>query len=140
MLSAFTAMRTGANKGKRPALLALPTIVFHGSADTTVHPENGEHITNAALAAWEALGVPLQKGQSQIDTQTGVGVESTQRLIYCSEDGPSYVEHWRIDDGPHAWSGGDAAGSFTDPSGPSASQAMLTFFLQHEKRLRPNEV
>lgn len=124
MLSAFTAMRTGANKGKKRLTLApLPTIVFHGDADTTVHPDNGDHITDAALAAWEAFGVPLKKGAS------------TQRLVYRSPEGPSYVEHWRIEDGPHAWSGGDAAGSFTDPKGPSASEAMLSFFLQHKKRL-----
>ena len=28
---------------------------------------------------------------------------------------------------------GDAAGSFTDPDGPSASRAMLDFLLQHRK-------
>lgn len=136
MLSAFTAMRTGANKGKKRATLApLPTIVFHGSADITVHPDNGDHIADAALAAWEAFGVPLKKGASQLEAQTKAAQASTQRLIYCSPDGPSFVEHWRIKDGPHAWSGGDAAGSFTAPEGPSASEAMLAFFLQHKKRL-----
>ncbi len=141
MLSAFTAMRTGANKGKKNVMLVpLPTIVFHGSADTTVHPDNGDHITNAALAAWEALGVPLKKGQSQVQAQGGATQATTHVLVYRNADGPSYVEHWRIDDGPHAWSGGDAAGSFTAPEGPSASEAMLSFFLQHKKRLQPNEI
>ncbi len=133
MLSAFTAMRTGANKGKRQAPLALPTIVFHGSADTTVHPDNGDHITGAALAALKASGLSLEMKQSQVSSDGAPSQPTTQRIVYRSADGPSYVEHWRIDDGPHAWSGGDAAGSFTDPSGPSASVAMLTFFLQHRK-------
>lgn len=138
MLSAFTAMRTGANKGnkaKGQATLALPTIVFHGSADTTVHPDNGEQITGAALAALKASGLLLERRQSQVSSEGASSQPSTQRIEYRSADGPSYVEHWRIDDGPHAWSGGDATGSFTDPSGPSASEAMLAFFLQHKKRL-----
>ena len=139
MLSAFTAMRTGANKGKRQTPLALPTIVFHGSADTTVHPENGEHITGAALTAWEATGMLLERRQEQADAPTHSTNQRTERRVYRSAEGPSYVEHWLIDDGPHAWSGGDAAGSFTAPEGPSASEAMLAFFLQHKKRPKPTE-
>jgi poly(3-hydroxybutyrate) depolymerase len=44
------------------------------------------------------------------------------------------LEYWEVAAGPHAWSGGDAGGSFTDPGGPSASEAMLRFFLQHRRQ------
>ena len=125
VVSAFAAMRSGAKGRTAPV---IPTIVFHGTADKTVHPDNGDHITDAALAALKASGLELVKTQG---TPGQKGEENAGRVVYSTADGKSYIENWRIDDGTHAWSGGDAAGSYTDPDGPSASAAMLTFFLQH---------
>jgi poly(hydroxyalkanoate) depolymerase family esterase len=130
MLSAFSAMRNGAPGGDAQA---LPTIVFHGSADKTVHPDNGEHISQAALAALHGSGLALVKSQSTRGAKTD---RSTQRTTHRDASGASFVEHWTVEAGPHAWSGGNAAGSYTDPSGPSASAAMLEFFLQHQKPAR----
>ncbi|MDO9403733.1 MAG: PHB depolymerase family esterase [Polaromonas sp.] len=127
MLSAFSAMRHGAPGQEAPP---LPTIVFHGSADKTVHPDNGDNISQAAIAALHGAGIALVKSQSTRGSKTA---RSTQRTAWRAVDGASYVEHWTVDAGAHAWSGGDAAGSYTDPQGPSASAAMLDFFLQHQK-------
>ena len=127
LLSAFGAMRLGAKGHGTPA---LPTIVFHGTADKTVHPDNGDYITGAAVAALEDSGLSLLKNQGRPDADLD---QASEREMYSAADGHSYVEHWRVDAGPHAWSGGDAAGSYTDPDGPSASKAMLAFFLQHQK-------
>jgi poly(hydroxyalkanoate) depolymerase family esterase len=122
VMSAFSAMRSGAKGGASPV---IPTIVFHGLADKTVHPDNGDYITDAAQAALKASGVALVK------TQETTGRDKTRRVVYSTADGKPYIENWRIDNGPHAWSGGDAKGSYTDPDGPSASAAMLAFFLRH---------
>lgn len=126
LMSAFGAMRVGAKGRGGPA---LPTIVFHGTADRTVHPDNGEHIIDAALSALQAEGLKLVKSRSVV----GSAGQKAERTVFSAADGPSYIEHWLIDAGPHAWSGGNAAGSYTDPAGPSASEAMLRFFLQHSK-------
>lgn len=126
LMSAFGAMRVGAKGRDGPA---LPTIVFHGTADRTVHPDNGEHIIDAALSALQAEGLKLVKSRSVV----GAAGQKAERTVFSAADGPSYIEHWLIDAGPHAWSGGNAAGSYTDPDGPSASEAMLRFFLQHRK-------
>jgi poly(3-hydroxybutyrate) depolymerase len=120
-------MRSGA---KGEGVSALPTIVFHGYADQTVHPDNGENISDAAVAAFKASGRSLVKKSSAVGDSSG---QNAERVSYRSDDGRSYVEHWQISEGPHAWSGGDAKGSYTDPDGPSASEAMLAFFMQHKK-------
>lgn len=130
VISAFAAMRSGAKGSSQPT---LPTIIFHGTADKTVHPDNSDHITEAALAGLSASGLMLVKTQSSMIHN---GEEKTERVVYSTADGTPYIENWRIDDGAHAWSGGDATGSYTDPDGPSASAAMLAFFLRH--RLRHN--
>ena len=125
VMSAFSAMRSGA-KGRSPS--ALPTIIFHGTADRTVHPDNSDHITDAAYAGLSAAGLKLVKTQTPMTHNSDQKIE---RIVYSTADGKPYIENWQIDDGAHAWSGGDAAGSYTDPEGPSASAAMLAFFLQH---------
>ena len=131
VMSAFGAMRSGAKGHASPV---MPTIVFHGTADKTVHPNNGEYITDAALAALKASGVALTETQSTVGHSSNngeSGENKTERVVYSTADGKPYIENWRIDGGPHAWSGGDVAGSYTDPDGPSASAALLAFFLQH---------
>ena len=127
MMQALSAMKKG-TKGNHTA--AIPTIVFHGTADQTVNPSNGKFITQAALAAFDAEGITLAKSQAATSTTKD---ERAERTLYSNADGKPFVESWRITAGPHAWSGGSAQGSYTDPDGPDASEAMLAFFLQHSK-------
>ncbi len=149
VMSAFSAMRNGSRKkaGKpntdtvgdadadSDAEGLMPTIVFHGSADRTVHPDNGDQIVQAAIAAVDAAGVPLARQEIPQALPAATGeMRNTLRTVYRGPDGRSYVEYWSVEAGPHAWSGGSETGSFTDPHGPSASQAMLDFFLQHRRR------
>ena len=127
MVQAFSAMQEGA-KGSHTT--ALPTIVFHGTADQTVNPTNAKYITQAALAAFKADGVDLVKSKVSVKNP---GDDTADRTLYTDANGRTMVESWRISAGPHAWSGGSAQGSYTDPDGPDASKAMLAFFLQHHK-------
>lgn len=129
--SAFTAMRSGnppQPAGRAKALHAMPTIVFHGTADKTVHPDNGENIVAAAVKAAAQGGVTLARDETRHD---GSGARTARLTRYTVPDGTPWVEHWEVASGPHGWSGGNTSGSYTDPTGPSASAAMLDFFLRH---------
>jgi poly(hydroxyalkanoate) depolymerase family esterase len=135
MMAAFGAMSRGA-KGQRAS--PLPTIVFHGTADRTVHPDNGANVREAALTALRASGLALVKSSSKPSRSRAEPLSaSTAKTIYRAANGPSYIEHWKVEEGPHAWSGGNAEGSYTAPDGPSASAAMLAFFLQHKRPPTP---
>ena len=129
MMSAFKAMGLGAAGS---AAAALPTIVFHGTADGTVSPANGDRVAQAAVKALQVRGPKLVASHDQ-QVGDARGSKKARRTVYRNALGTPQVEQWSVASGPHAWSGGNAAGSYTDPAGPSASAAMLAFFLQHRK-------
>ncbi len=91
---------------------AVPTIVFHGDVDTTVHPSNGEQAFASRI---------VETGEE--------GGRKYTRTTQPAESGKPALEHWLVHGTGHAWSGGSETGSFTDPQGPDASRAMLRFFL-----------
>ncbi|MDP2417767.1 MAG: PHB depolymerase family esterase [Hydrogenophaga sp.] len=111
---------------RRPALRAVPVIVFHGDRDHTVQHSNGEHIAQQAASAHAASPQGLRASTEQ--GQVGSGRRYT-RTRHTNAQGRCLVESWTLHGAGHAWSGGDASGSFTDRDGPNASAEMLRFFL-----------
>ncbi|MGQ4660974.1 extracellular catalytic domain type 1 short-chain-length polyhydroxyalkanoate depolymerase [Lysobacter sp. F6437] len=129
MGSAFTAMSTGAqrnaaNSSGRGDTPAVSTIVFHGDADHTVAPGNGQAIVRDATA-----------GTTQSSTHAGVapGGRAYKQEVFVGTAGQPRVEYWTVHGAGHAWSGGSKRGTYTDPSGPDASAEMVRFFLQADQ-------
>ena len=116
---ALSAMQTGAAPGVARTTASPPTIVFHGDKDATVNPVNGEQV----LAASAGKLAPQTKR-----TKSANGRNYTQR-VYQGADGKLVAEHWTVHGAGHAWAGGNASGSYTDSTGPDATQEMLRFFL-----------
>ncbi len=122
--SAFAAMRRGTKS--KPHQIIVPTIVFHGLADRTVHPKNGTAILSQAVHAMPAMSVTSQHGTTD-------GGRFFRTTAHLHADGRSLAELWEIEGAGHAWAGGNPAGSYTDPLGPDASRQMTRFFLQLKK-------
>jgi len=124
MPSAFAAMRQGGvpRSGGRTGR-PVPTIVFHGDRDRTVHPSNGEHVLTQAKAG-AALNTTVTRGEAP-------GGLAYTRMVESDDAGSPWLERWVLHGAGHAWSGGSRAGSYTDPRGPDASREMLRFFLAH---------
>ena len=133
MPSAFSAMRQG-NPGTpmpqaRPngQTEVVPTIVFHGDRDGTVHPRNGDRLL-AHLTAGDGSSL-------KVSTRQGRKPEghAFTRISYKDAEGRPVVERWSVHGLAHAWSGGGHPGSYTDPKGPDASAEMIRFFQQHAR-------
>jgi poly(hydroxyalkanoate) depolymerase family esterase len=109
----------------------MPTIVLHGDADHTVNPANADRLIQSAVEAHKLINpdLPLQTSVQTIDAADGS--HAYRRTRYAAVSGASMIEQWEIHGAGHAWSGGEAAGSYTDARGPDATQAMLQFFYQH---------
>jgi poly(hydroxyalkanoate) depolymerase family esterase len=134
--AAFAAMRSG--NAAIPDLTPLapgpggmrtlvPTIVFHGDKDETVHLRNSDQvIEQIRLAASTELSETTAQGRVQ--TETG---RDYSRTLYSDATGNIVLERWVVHGSAHAWSGGSPAGSYTDPEGPDASREMMRFFLEH---------
>ena len=43
------------------------------------------------------------------------------------------IQSWVVHGMNHAWSGGSSGQAYSDPTGPSESQAMIAFFDKHLK-------
>jgi poly(3-hydroxybutyrate) depolymerase len=98
------------------------TVVFHGDRDTTVNPVNGDEVA-AQVQSATALRTDVTRAQS------AAGQHFT-RTVHTDASGRAMLEQWVLHGAGHAWSGGSAAGSYTDPRGPDASREMVRFFLE----------
>ncbi|WKB56209.1 PHB depolymerase family esterase (plasmid) [Eleftheria terrae] len=122
--SALAAMKSGRG-GDGGAATGMPTIVFHGDADATVHPGNAEQIV--AAVAGPTAAVECQQVQ-------GHHARRCTRHLHRAADGSVIAERWVVHGSPHAWSGGSAKGSYTDGRGPNATAEMIRFFLERKHR------
>lgn len=149
LATALVAMETGGPDPDRQGHLAflsagaaarvLPTIVFHGDLDTTVNVANG----NQALSQWAqtndyaddgADDDSITDGPADVAQGQETGGYAYTTSVYSDQKGEPLMERWIVHGMRHAWSGGSAEGSYTDPKGPDASEEMIRFFELHPKR------
>ncbi|USZ68069.1 PHB depolymerase family esterase [Halorussus salilacus] len=110
----------------------VPTIVFHGTDDTTVYPVNGHQAAEQATQTNDLALDGDDDGNVDYDADE-VAERSSEDYDYTTyeyhdEDGDSLVEKWLVEGMDHAWSGGASGGEYTAPGGPDASRIVWDFF------------
>lgn len=121
--SAFAAMqgRGPAPRTAPASTTPVPMILFHGDQDRAVVPRNADALAATATSAGD---------RSITDAGRAPGGQAYTRQIVTDAAGNPRLERWTVHGAGHAWSGGDPAGTYTDPAGPDASAAMVDFFLR----------
>ncbi|KRE13880.1 hypothetical protein ASE63_17890 [Bosea sp. Root381] len=123
VMSAFAAMKGDGKSGRRGAPGHVSRkIIIHGTADTTVHCSNGDEIFEGMRSRHRGSSIVLN------DDKTA-GRKATRQIL-LGASGETLAEYLQIEGAGHAWSGGDAGGSYADPIGPDASREMVAFFLR----------
>ena len=114
----------------------IRVIVFHGICDTTVHPINGQQV----ITQWAQTNFLVEGGIGLADVTPALvksdiinGKSYTQHVYNDGDDEP-LLELWMIDKMGHTWSGGSPNGSYTDPSGPNATEIIWNFFSKHQQQ------
>ncbi len=128
--SAFALMRGGSPTSRQDPALQIPLIVFHGDHDEIVNMVNASAIRQQRLGADGALtatdGVRVTQGQVP-------GGHAYTQTTYSNAD-DVLLEQWIVHGAGHAWFGGTAGCSYTDPRGPAASVEMVRFFAERRRR------
>ncbi|UOQ95662.1 PHB depolymerase family esterase [Halobacillus shinanisalinarum] len=152
-IDAFTAMSNGGPNPVQQGRLAyqameevakkLPVIAIHGTSDYTVNSVNAEQV----ITQWSVTNYLAANGTEDgwID-DTPEHTESLQvpsgrsytMSNYQGRDGQVWMKKVLVQGMGHAWSGGSAQGSYTDPQGPDASRLMVEFFNSFTKPEDPD--
>lgn len=110
----------------------VPSIVIHGTDDRIVAPLNATQVLRQSmitnhLAAPETYGHDPDQPTSArtVDAESGYPYTLSR---WTDRHGAVMHELLMVDGLGHAWSGGAAGGSYTDPRGPSAGEAIWAFF------------
>lgn len=109
---------------------AVPAFVMHGAADSRVHPANAAALAEQFTVLAALCGTELAPAVTET---AAVGGRTAERTVWTSRDGPPVVERWIVDGLAHAWSGGSAEGTWTDPAGPDATAGMVRFLLSQRR-------
>lgn len=128
---AINSVKPGARKR------GMPVIVFHGSLDAMVNPANADQV----VRQWAQTNDYLDDNadNNTVDDQADATVNGAvsgghtyTKQVYNDAAGKPLIEKWIVQGMKHAWSGGSAAGSYTDAKGPDASAEMWRFFRSYK--------
>jgi poly(hydroxyalkanoate) depolymerase family esterase len=128
---AYKAMMTSA----RP----VAAVVFHGDADVVAAPINGDQVVQQWIATDDYADDGAHDGSvpttpASTMTLMAPGGRSYDRKQFDDRVGALLIDYYVVHGAGHAWPGGPASSSYTDPMGPGATAISYDFFLAHARR------
>lgn len=114
----------------------MPVIAFQGDKDTTVPPVNADQLVQQWQRTADLADDAASNGSvSRTPSETVLGHVPSGRTYtirtYSDGKGSELVQYWLVHGMEHAWAGGNAQQSFSDPAAPDATATMYAFFMSH---------
>lgn len=111
----------------------VPVIIFHGTADYVVWPINADQVTQQWAQTNDLADDGIDNNSIDATADETVngradGGRTYTHYKYHDKNGNVIMEKVMVNGMGHAWSGGSYAGTYTDPTGPKASEMMWNFF------------
>ncbi|MBW8777181.1 MAG: PHB depolymerase family esterase, partial [Stenotrophomonas sp.] len=120
-----------------PSPRPLPVLVFHGSADLTVNPVNGQQAVRQFLQTNDLADDGLDNDSVKyVPTSTYHGQVPGGRAYTVDTyayGGRTLVQHYVVQGMGHAWSGSQSGLPFTDPKGPDATLITWLFLKDYQR-------
>ncbi|HGM5035228.1 TPA: PHB depolymerase family esterase [Stenotrophomonas maltophilia] len=120
-----------------PSPRPLPVLVFHGSADLTVNPVNGQQTVRQFLQTNDLADDGLDNDSVKyVPTSTYHGQVPAGRAYTVDTyayGGRTLVQHYVVQGMGHAWSGSQSGLPFTDPEGPDATLITWLFLKDYRR-------
>lgn len=114
-----------------PTPRPIPVLVFHGTADSTVNPVNGQQAVRQFLQTNDLADDGLDNDSVKyVPTSTYNGQVPggrAYRVDTYSYGGRTLAQHYVVQGMGHAWSGSQTGLPFTDPDGPDATLITWVF-------------
>ena len=116
---------------------AVPFVAFEGDQDNVVAPVNAQQLVRAGQVAADWADDGSENGsvpQYPTSTNWSLGANGGQMYTtssYSDGRGHELAQLWTVRGMSHAWSGGNAAQQYSDPSGPDETLNMYLFFMNH---------
>jgi poly(hydroxyalkanoate) depolymerase family esterase len=124
-----------------PYARVVPTINFQGTADPFVAPINGDLVVQQWMEtnrlASQGRYDPHFANPTRVITGDPPLSHPYIKRSWNDSFGQEVQEYWVAVGASHAWTGGSLKGTFTDPLGPSISQILYGFFLNHPISMNP---
>jgi poly(hydroxyalkanoate) depolymerase family esterase len=114
---------------------AVPVLIFQGDSDFTNAPSNSQQVYDQWVQT-DDLGLDgvvdgdVASASTNPESRSEAGV-TFARLTAGSTASPGLIELDKVQSLGHAWSGGAAAGSYTQAGGPDATAHAWAFFAAH---------